>query len=67
MLAEDLNTYIIHFLLQLGPFETTKVELKGLTPGRPYLFQVCAKELLGLGEYSDWSSAVKITIPRATL
>lgn len=67
MLAEDLNIYIIHFLLQLGPFETTKVELKGLTAGRPYLFQVCAKELLGLGKCSEWSSAVRITIPRAKL
>ncbi|XP_070699033.1 interleukin-27 subunit beta-like [Pempheris klunzingeri] len=53
--------------VNLGPFESTKVELKGLTPGRPYLFQVCAKELLGLGECSDWSSPVKITIPRAQL
>nr|XP_046269192.1 interleukin-27 subunit beta isoform X2 [Scatophagus argus] len=51
----------------LGPFESTKVELKGLTPGRPYLFQVCAKELLGLGECSDWSLPVKIIIPRSRL
>ncbi|XP_051250269.1 interleukin-27 subunit beta [Dicentrarchus labrax] len=50
--------------VNLGPFESTKVELKGLTPGRPYLFKVCAKELLGLGECSDWSLPVKITIPR---
>ncbi|XP_026195766.1 interleukin-27 subunit beta [Anabas testudineus] len=50
--------------VNLGPFESTKVELKGLTPGRRYLFQVCAKELLGLGECSDWSSPVTITIPR---
>ncbi|XP_044023254.1 interleukin-27 subunit beta [Siniperca chuatsi] len=53
--------------VNLGPFESTKVELKGLTPGRPYLFQVCAKELLGLGECSDWSLPVKITIPRVKL
>ncbi|XP_049451829.1 interleukin-27 subunit beta isoform X1 [Epinephelus fuscoguttatus] len=52
---------------QLGPFESTKVELKGLTPGRTYVFQVCAKELLGLGMCSDWSSPVKITIPRRKL
>ncbi|XP_041809753.1 interleukin-27 subunit beta [Chelmon rostratus] len=50
--------------VSLGPFESTRIELRGLTPGRPYLFQVCAKELLGLGECSDWSSPVKITIPR---
>lgn len=53
--------------VNLGPFESTKVELKGLTPGRPYLFQVCAKELLGLGKCSDWSSPVKITVPRVKL
>ncbi|XP_036928654.1 interleukin-27 subunit beta [Acanthopagrus latus] len=51
--------------VNLGPFESTKVELKGLIPGRPYMFQVCAKELLGLGRCSDWSSPVNITIPRA--
>ncbi|XP_073340292.1 interleukin-27 subunit beta [Pagrus major] len=51
--------------VNLGPFESNKVELKGLTPGRPYTFHVCAKELLGLGQCSDWSSPVKITLPRA--
>ncbi|XP_032356554.1 interleukin-27 subunit beta [Etheostoma spectabile] len=50
--------------LNLGPYESTKVELKGLTQGYDYVFQVCAKELLGLGECSDWSSPVQITIPR---
>ncbi|XP_026176933.1 interleukin-27 subunit beta [Mastacembelus armatus] len=50
--------------VSLGPLESTKVELKRLTPGREYLFQVSAKELLGLGESSNWSSPVKITIPR---
>ncbi|TKS86818.1 Interleukin-27 subunit beta [Collichthys lucidus] len=53
--------------INLGPFENTKVELKGLTPGRPYLFQVCAMELLGLGKCSDWSLPVKVTIPRVKL
>ncbi|XP_042356882.1 interleukin-27 subunit beta [Plectropomus leopardus] len=53
--------------VNLGPFESTKVELRGLTPGRTYLFQVCAKELLGLGKCSDWSAPVKITIPRRKL
>ncbi|XP_039994094.1 interleukin-27 subunit beta [Xiphias gladius] len=48
----------------LGPFESTRVELKGLTPGRAYIFQVCAKELLGLGKCSNWSSPVNVTIPR---
>ncbi|XP_030574498.1 interleukin-27 subunit beta [Archocentrus centrarchus] len=51
----------------LGPFEDTKVELKGLNPGRAYLFQVCARELLGLGKCSDWSIPVKTTIPRKRL
>ncbi|XP_058472133.1 interleukin-27 subunit beta [Solea solea] len=50
--------------VNLGPFESTKVELKGLTPGRSYLFQVCAKELLGLGKCSHWSSPVNVTIPQ---
>uniref|UniRef100_A0A4W6E4T4 Fibronectin type-III domain-containing protein n=1 Tax=Lates calcarifer TaxID=8187 RepID=A0A4W6E4T4_LATCA len=50
--------------VSLGPFENTRVELRGLTPGKVYQFQVCAKELLGLGECSNWSSPVNITIPR---
>ncbi|KAK5857643.1 hypothetical protein PBY51_010871 [Eleginops maclovinus] len=50
--------------VNLGPYESTKVELKLRSPGRTYLFQVCAKELLGLGECSDWSAPVKITIPK---
>ncbi|CAI5696111.1 interleukin-27 subunit beta [Oreochromis niloticus] len=53
--------------VRLGPYENTKVELKGLPAGRPYLFQVCARELLGLGKCSDWSIPVKITIPRKRL
>ncbi|XP_040055812.2 interleukin-27 subunit beta [Gasterosteus aculeatus] len=51
--------------VNLGPFEGTRVELNGLTAGRTYWFRVCAKELLGLGECSAWSSPVKYTIPRA--
>ncbi|XP_031703923.1 interleukin-27 subunit beta [Anarrhichthys ocellatus] len=50
--------------VNLGPFESTRVELKGLTAGRTYLFQVCAKDLLGLGECSSWSSPVIYIIPR---
>lgn len=57
----------MYFLLQLGHFESTEVELKRLTPGRRYLFQVCAKEVLGLGECSNWSLPVAITIPRIKL
>ncbi|KAM4723436.1 interleukin-27 subunit beta [Anableps anableps] len=49
--------------INLGPFENTKAQLKGLIPGRTYQFQVCAKEMLGLGQCSDWSSPIKITIP----
>lgn len=64
---DDLNRHIILCLLQLGPFESTNVTLKGLARGRTYLFQVCAKELLDLGECSDWSSAVKVTFPRTKL
>ncbi|XP_068456289.1 interleukin-27 subunit beta [Clinocottus analis] len=48
----------------LGPFENTRVELKGLAAGRTYLFQVCAKELLGLGRCSSWSSAVTHAVPK---
>ncbi|KAI3367566.1 hypothetical protein L3Q82_026421, partial [Scortum barcoo] len=49
--------------VNLGPFENTNIELERLTPGRTYWFQVCAKELLGLGECSDWSSPVNVTMP----
>ncbi|KAM4542248.1 interleukin-27 subunit beta [Odontesthes bonariensis] len=51
--------------VNLGPIENTEFEMRGLIPGRAYLFQVCAKELLGLGQCSDWSSPAKITIPKA--
>ncbi|XP_054894644.1 interleukin-27 subunit beta [Poeciliopsis prolifica] len=53
--------------INLGPFENTKAELKGLIPGRTYQFQVCAKEILGLGQCSDWSSPIKITTPTTKL
>ncbi|XP_053701459.1 interleukin-27 subunit beta [Synchiropus splendidus] len=46
-----------------GPFERTAAELKGLCPGRTYRFQVCAKELLDLGQCSTWSSPVQVTVP----
>ncbi|KAG7225897.1 hypothetical protein INR49_014325 [Caranx melampygus] len=46
--------------VNLGPVETTKIELKELTPGQVYLFQVCAMELLGLGECSNWSSPLQV-------
>lgn len=49
--------------VRLGPFEGTKVDLKGLTGGRSYRFQVCAQDLLGLGQCSDWSSPVNVTVP----
>lgn len=49
--------------ITLGSFENTKAELKWLIPGRTYQFQVCAKEMLGLGQCSDWSSPAQITIP----
>nr|XP_057946872.1 interleukin-27 subunit beta [Doryrhamphus excisus] len=51
----------------LGPLENTSVELKGLIPGRSYLFRVCAKELLGLGQCSRWSSPVTVTLPKKNL
>ncbi|KAM9842796.1 interleukin-27 subunit beta [Aulostomus maculatus] len=51
--------------VNLGPFDTTKMEVKDLTPGRDYMFRVCAKDLLGLGECSSWSSPVNITIATA--
>lgn len=47
-----------------GPYERTWVDMSGMTPGRTYLFQVCAMELLDLGECSNWSSPVNITIPK---
>lgn len=54
-------------LWQIGPFETTSAELRELRPGRPYLVQVCAQELLGLGECSEWSEAVNVTLPKVKL
>ncbi|KAK2826447.1 hypothetical protein Q5P01_020661 [Channa striata] len=60
----DTPRSVNDFFKQLGPLESTRVELKGLTAGRTYRFQVCATELLGLGKCSDWSSPVEITIPR---
>lgn len=50
--------------VNLGPFESTKIPLKGLASGRTYQFQVCAKEILGLGHCSDWSSPFNVTISR---
>uniref|UniRef100_A0A8C3AM84 Epstein-Barr virus induced 3 n=1 Tax=Cyclopterus lumpus TaxID=8103 RepID=A0A8C3AM84_CYCLU len=51
--------------VNLGPFENTRKQLKGLASGRTYLFQVCAMELLGLGACSSWSSPVEHSIPKA--
>ncbi|CAL8284251.1 unnamed protein product [Lota lota] len=48
----------------LGPYESTTVTLAGLAPGRSYLFQVCAMELLGLGECSNWSLPVEVFTAR---
>ncbi|CAL8274554.1 unnamed protein product [Merluccius merluccius] len=45
--------------MHLGPYESTRVVLGALARGRTYLIQVCAMELLGLGECSDWSSPVE--------
>lgn len=59
--------FLNNFFEQIGPFETTSVELRELRPGKPYLIQVCAKDLLGLGECSDWSEAVNVTIPKGKL
>nr|XP_061823906.1 interleukin-27 subunit beta-like isoform X2 [Nerophis lumbriciformis] len=53
--------------VELGPLENTSMELDRLTPGRTYRFQVCAKELLGLGQRSHWSSPVTITLPKKKL
>uniref|UniRef100_A0A665U9X2 Fibronectin type-III domain-containing protein n=1 Tax=Echeneis naucrates TaxID=173247 RepID=A0A665U9X2_ECHNA len=50
-------------IVNLGPLENTRVVLKQFIPGKTYLFQVCAMELLGLGKCSNWSSAVNVTVP----
>ncbi|XP_028293565.1 interleukin-27 subunit beta [Gouania willdenowi] len=52
--------------VNLGPFENTSVELKALGLGRLYLFQVCAEDLLGLGQCSDWSSPAQLHTPHTT-
>ncbi|KAJ3613744.1 hypothetical protein NHX12_019990 [Muraenolepis orangiensis] len=49
--------------VQLGPYESTRVALGGLVPGRAYLFQVCAMELLDLGQCSEWSPPVEMVLP----
>ncbi|XP_077429389.1 interleukin-27 subunit beta-like isoform X1 [Vanacampus margaritifer] len=49
--------------VSLGPLESTSVELKSLSPGREYVFQVCAMDLLGLGQWSLWSSPLTVTLP----
>ncbi|XP_061160002.1 interleukin-27 subunit beta-like isoform X2 [Syngnathus typhle] len=45
------------------PLESTAMELKGLSPGREYVFQVCTMDLLGLGQWSLWSSPITVTLP----
>ncbi|KAK7904775.1 hypothetical protein WMY93_017382 [Mugilogobius chulae] len=47
----------------LKPFRSTSAPLKGLTRGRTYQLQVCAKDALGLGHCSDWSVPVNVTLP----
>ncbi|XP_057714734.1 interleukin-27 subunit beta [Corythoichthys intestinalis] len=49
--------------VSLGPLERTSMEVMGLSPGRKYMFQVCAQDLLGLGQCSLWSWPVTITLP----
>lgn len=62
-----LSLKLFSFSQQIGPFETTSAELRELRPGRPYLVQVCAQELLGLGECSEWSEALSVTVPKVKL
>ncbi|XP_041729134.1 interleukin-27 subunit beta [Coregonus clupeaformis] len=49
--------------ITLDPFEDTKKVLPGLFPGRSYVVQVCSIELMGLGQSSDWSLPITITMP----
>uniref|UniRef100_A0A4W5QPT5 Epstein-Barr virus induced 3 n=1 Tax=Hucho hucho TaxID=62062 RepID=A0A4W5QPT5_9TELE len=37
--------------------------LPGLSPGRSHLVQVCSMELMGLGQSSDWSLPITVTMP----
>ncbi|MFT7818802.1 interleukin-27 subunit beta [Arapaima gigas] len=46
----------------LGPYESTRMVLKGLRPGKTYHIQVSAQELLDLGQSSDWSAATSATV-----
>ncbi|XP_018586603.1 interleukin-27 subunit beta [Scleropages formosus] len=46
----------------LGPYESTRMVLKGLRPGKTYHVQVSAQELLDLGQSSDWSAPVSATV-----
>ncbi|KAM6973035.1 interleukin-27 subunit beta [Aplochiton taeniatus] len=47
----------------VGPYESTCKRLR-LVPGRTYSIQVCAMELLDLGECSAWTTPVRTTMPR---
>ncbi|KAL1021978.1 hypothetical protein UPYG_G00020680 [Umbra pygmaea] len=49
--------------ITLGPFKETERVLPGLLPGRVYLVQVCSMEYFGLGQNSDWSPPVNVTMP----
>ncbi|XP_064824083.1 interleukin-27 subunit beta-like [Oncorhynchus masou masou] len=49
--------------MTLDPFEDTKKVLPGLSPERYYLVQVCSMELMWLGQSSDWSLPITVTMP----
>uniref|UniRef100_A0AAY5KZL2 Fibronectin type-III domain-containing protein n=1 Tax=Esox lucius TaxID=8010 RepID=A0AAY5KZL2_ESOLU len=49
--------------ITLDPFENTQKVLPGLSPGRSYLVQVCSMEHMGMGQSSNWSPPVTVTMP----
>ncbi|XP_077476378.1 interleukin-27 subunit beta [Stigmatopora argus] len=53
--------------VSMGPLESSSVELRGLRPGREYTFEVCAQDLLGLGQCSRWSRPVSAILPASKM
>ncbi|XP_006869098.1 PREDICTED: interleukin-27 subunit beta [Chrysochloris asiatica] len=50
---------------KVGPMEDTSFTLRPVRPEARYCVQVAAKDLLGYGELSDWSSPAMLPIPQA--
>ncbi|TRY66326.1 hypothetical protein DNTS_024321 [Danionella cerebrum] len=47
----------------LGPYETNRMVLSGLVAGRIYHIQISAKDFLDVGQSSEWSTPITISLP----